>query len=149
MRTVKYVNKQTSAKTQYRKCSSEDLRWILAQCQRIVEVAELNIQDVINLNTSRPDLPRQGTGKRNTCHTLCQGIIDNFRESQYDLTARQCDGIERVFRTAFNIIDDFDTVEFVEVNDLPKIRVIEQPVCRTTFSDLFEIELTIRIDSRV
>jgi hypothetical protein len=114
-----------------------------------VDVAELRNQDVEVFNMPRIDLPKQSTGKRNSCHTWCQGIIDNFKDSQYDLTEKQCDGLEAVFRTAFSIIEDFDTVEFSEVTDLPKIRIVEQPVCRTTFGDLFDqVELTIRIDVR-
>jgi hypothetical protein len=148
MKTVEYVKKSTSANTEYRWCRSQDLRWILSQSGRIVELAELLSEDVVRFNLARPDLPRQGSGKRNSIHTLCQGIIDNFAGGQYDLTARQCEGLEVAFRVAEEMIEDFEAVEFREVVALPKMTSCVREVPNTTFPDLFDIELTIKIDRR-
>ena len=130
--------------------SSSDLKWVLDQCKRLVEVANAcevnNIKEGDRLLRSNPLIPRMSSGKVNSPRTMCEGLQKNFSTGQRDLTDKQCTGIQEAFRIGNEVINDFDSVTFEEVDQLPKltaptVHTIEEG---STFEDLFEIVVTVR-----
>jgi len=144
---IQYKLKQTSANTQYVETTSSDTKWILQQCRHLIQVAMAcevnNITEGQRLFTRNGYMPRMSNGKMNTCRTMCEGIIDNFAEGQYDLTEKQMIGLTEAFKVGNDIIENFDSIEFKQVDELPKLRIREVPeVSRppSTFSTLFDID---------
>ena len=134
---VPYINKKTTAGTQYRQTTKQDLNRVLEQCKTLVQVAPYDPA----LQTPSAKMPRMSNGKRNTPETMCQGVIDNFNSGQYDLSDKQCDGLTEAFRIGEQIIEDFETVEFEEVTSLPKIRPTATPApVDDVFGSLFDID---------
>lgn len=147
MKTIVYKKKQTNAQTQYNETLSKDLKWVLQQCKRIVELAETceqeEIEEGARLYSRNGDLPRQKTGKMNTCKSMCQGVIENFDNGQYDLSEKQIEGLTIAFNVAHDIIDEFEAVVFEEVQTLPKLKSTLPPPIEElppNFGDLFDVE---------
>lgn len=146
MKTIQYRVKSTTAGTEYRQTTSWDSNWILAQCQMLAEVArdcqQFNISEGLALNTPRPDLPKMSSGRRNTPATLCQGIVDNFNQGQYNLSNKQMEGLVVAFKIASELADGFEAVEFEEVTTLPKIPIntAKKESQLTTLTELFDFE---------
>lgn len=147
MRKIPYIKKRTTANTEYRQTTSSDTKWVLEQCKRLVEVAQAceanGIKEGAALNAPNPKMPRMSNGKRNSASTMCEGVIDNFNQGQYDLSNKQCDGVEEAFRIGSDVIDNFEEVTFEEVTSLPKLQSSKAPIpetCNSVFSDLFEVE---------
>lgn len=152
MRNIPYLRKVTQAQTEYRDIRKHDIAWILEQCRNIVLVAnqlDSSYQNIID-NLNRPNLliPKQSTGKRNTVITFCEGIIKNFSHGQYNLSAKGCQGIQEAFRVASEDLE-IETVEFEEVQTLPKISIPEN-LPKSAIEDFFDIEsITITWKSKV
>lgn len=147
MKQIQYKLKHTNANTQYVETTSSDTKWILAQCQRLIQVAIAcevnNITEGQRLFTRNGMMPRMSNGKMNTCRTMCEGILDNFHEGQYNLTDKQMHGLTEAFKVGNEIIEDFEDIMFKEVTDLPKLRTSTLPTespTESTLSDLFDIE---------
>lgn len=145
--------RQTSAKTEYRDLSKDDLDWVLEQLNIVKSLGTQPVNpDTIVYNLWRAikaldsNLPRKGNGTRNSCLSIAEGIIDNFNHGQWSLSAPQCDLIEKSFSKIHDLIDEFDNVEFEEVTALPSKKtftpIVEEDI--TTFSQLFEIEVIIK-----
>jgi hypothetical protein len=126
MKTIPFVKKQTGASTQYNQITSSDLNWLLSQSKRLVDVANdcanSGVKEGQALNQPNPNLPRQSSGTRNSPKSMCDGINDNFNKGQYDLSSKQMDGLVESFRIGESVIDNFDSIEFNEVDKLPKIK---------------------------
>lgn len=126
MYKVPYIKKQVNAGTEYRKMNSSDQKWILSQAKKLSDIAIAcdrdKVEEGMPLNTPNPLMPRMSTGKRNTPGTICSGVLDNFNKGQYDLTGKQCDGLQEAFRIGCTVIEGFEEVEFEEVTTLPKIQ---------------------------
>ena len=150
---VPFINKQVNANTQYRQLTNADQRLILDQCKNIVDVVDVCInmghpEDAANLTRNDPFIPRQGTGKSNSCYSMCAGVLDNFNKGQYNLSDKQCNGLERAFTIANKEINGIEEIEFEEVTSLPKLSppkvapVSEVPTLMSSavFSDLFDVE---------
>ncbi len=146
-RHIPYKNKTTTAGTQYRQTTSQDTNWVLEQCKQLSHVAaeceKHKLKEGAALNHPNPYLPKMSTGRRNTPATMCDGVVDNFNQGQYDLSDKQMDGLKEAFRICNNIIEDFEQVEFEEVVSLPKIRStsapLPHPLDNTVFGDLFDL----------
>ena len=138
MKTIPYINKDTKASTQYRKTTKQDIDWVLTQCKRIAQVAPISDE----LRTPNPKMPRMSAGGRNTPESMCKGVIDNFNAGQYDLSDKQCTGLEEAFRIGEEVIEDFEGVVFEQVDVLPKMKSVVQVPTEPpgTFGDLFDIE---------
>lgn len=146
MKIIPYIKKQTNANTQYNCTTSTDTNWVLAQSKRLVDVAtdciSHGIKEGMVLDQSNPKLPRMSTGKRNSPKSMCEGVVDNFNHGQYDLSDKQMEGLAEAFRIGNEIINDFEEVEFNEVEHLPKIThpVTEMNnIKNTIFADLFDL----------
>ncbi len=143
MKTVPYINKATTAGTQYRKTRKQDTDWILSQCKTIVDCSPYDDR----LTAPNPRMNRQSTGKRNSVATICQGVIDNFNTGQYDLSDKQMPSLEEAFRVGEEVIENIESVIFEEVTSLPKINPVAAPssnAVESVFEDLFEITITVR-----
>lgn len=143
MKTIKYKKKQTTARTQYNETTSIDTQDVLNKCKRIVEVADAcekhNIADGKRLYGRNDKMPRQSNGKMNSPKSMCEGVIDNFNNGQYNISDPQIKGLSESFNVAHDIIEDFEQTIFEEVTTLPKLSMpsnIEQDP-GTTFGDLF------------
>jgi len=146
MRKIPYIKKRTTANTEYRQTARTDTRWVIDQCKRLVEVAQACVKNGIiegaALNAPNPKMPRMSSGNRNSASTMCEGVVENFNQGQYDLSNKQCDGLEEAFRIGSNVIEDFEEVIFEEVTSLPKLQSSKAPVpetCNSVFSDLFDV----------
>lgn len=148
MKTIPYKKKTTTANTQYNQTTSSDLKHILNDCNRVVEVAteceRQGIMDGKKLYSNNGIMPRQSSGKMNSPRSMCEGIIENFNKGQYDLSDKQMQGITESFRVASEIINDFEEVTFEEVDTLPKLNSTRtfdtSAINETTLSELWEIE---------
>jgi hypothetical protein len=144
-RKIPYKSTVTNSNANYRQTLSQDTKWVLDQCKTLVQVAEACIKEGIKegdrLTHTNPNIPRQGTGKVNSCHTMCQGVLDNFNTHQRDMTDKTMAGITEAFRVGEEVINDFEDVVFEEVDKLPKIYAPQDTIpTGTTLGDLFEIE---------
>lgn len=151
MRVIKYLNKATTAKTQYREISKENERWILDSCKQIVKwVDELKqcenqteeVQDAImELTARRSRMPKRSQeygGGYNSVYTMCEGTVENFKHGQYNLSSKTMKGLEEAFKIANRVSNgEIDEVWFDESNTLKDENT--KPITRTTYSDLFEI----------
>ena len=155
MLTIPYKRKPTHANTQYVETRSQDQKWILQQARRLIELADLcekeDVPEGLPLVTRNGNLPKQKTGKMNSCRTFCEGIIDNFNNGQYDFTEKQLEGITEAFAVVNRLAEEFEAVTFEEVRELPKLKSLIPPpdILFEKFSDLFEIEeITINYKKR-
>ncbi len=155
MITIPFKRKQTHANTQYVETKSQDLKWILQQCRRLVELSEAciaeDIKEGLPLHSRNGNLPKQHSGKMNSCQSFCEGILDNFNNGQYDLTERQLEGLTEAFAVVNRLAEEFEAVIFEEVKELPKLKSIIPPPedILEKFSDLFEVEeITINYKKR-
>jgi len=148
MKKIPYKKKATTANTQYNQTTSTDLKHILNECKRLVEVAteceRQGITDGKKLYSNNGIMPRQSSGKMNSPKTMCEGVIDNFNKGQYDLSDPQMKGITESFRVAHDVIEDFEEVVFEEVTNLPKLNSTKvfdtSTIPDSTLSDLWEID---------
>ena len=151
MKRIEYKLKETNANTQYVEIRKSNLDWILTQCEKLVSVANacktLKIDGGDGAELFKPNvlMPKMSTGQRNSAYTMCEGIINNFKSSgnnaQRDLTDKTMKGLTEAFKTGFNIIEDFDKVEFVQVDELSKIKsVIDVSDEETLFSTMFAVD---------
>lgn len=147
-----YVKKNVKANTEYRSTSRDDLDMVLEQCKQIVSVtnecSRSNNKDLLHaaatLNSRNPKIPRQSGGKVNSAKSMCEGVLDNFKNGQYDLSIKTCIGVQEAFRVASVIFDNFEEVTFTEVDSLPRLVA---PVAKTLPVDLwddFEFVTTVR-----
>ena len=128
--------------------NSADTKWILTQCELLVKIAkycrENNVSEGKALIIANSKIPRMSSGKGNTCETLCAGILDNFKKGQYNFTDKQTMGLEIAFKVGAEVIENFEEVEFEEVDVLPKISLPRENVlgmeAKNTLSDLFDVE---------
>jgi hypothetical protein len=73
---------------------------------------------------------------------MADGVIENFKQGQYDISHRQMPGIEEAIRTASELFTDIEAVVFEEVDELPKKKPAAAAApAPDTFNDLFEIEI--------
>jgi hypothetical protein len=102
MRTIQYIPKVTSAKTQYREISNEDMSWLQMQLMRYLStIGELSIareEDQKNiykeLTRRHTSLPKGKTGY-NTVQSLIAGMVNNLTfGEQRDLSDKQMDALE-------------------------------------------------------
>ena len=138
MRTILYVKKETKANTEYRLMSRQDLDWLFTKMNQILSVCQYKQTGSVcdrgsslplneRFTMKYPTLPRMSTGIQNSIQSFCEGIISNFKNQsktglQRDLSNKQCDGLQIVFQVANQLIADFDEVEFVEADALPKLK---------------------------
>ena len=140
MKIIPYKSKVTNANTNYKETRFVDTKWVLDQCKTLVLVADTEGDRLLALN---PKMPKQSTGHRNSPKSMCEGVIDNFNNGQYNFSDKTMQGITESFRIGEELIEDFEAVEFVEVDTWPKISVPKTPEVSTsenTFTDLFDIE---------
>jgi hypothetical protein len=145
MKHIPYIKKITTASTEYRQMLPTDVDWVLEQCKKLHEIASVckknGIREGDRLNTKNPKIPRMGTGGINTCSSICEGVIDNLNGSQYNLSAPQCDGLEEAFRIGEDLIEDFESVVFEQVDKLPKMTLPGIPdISGSTLGDLFDVD---------
>jgi hypothetical protein len=105
VRTIKYIPKTTSAKTEYREIDASEILEIQQQLIRWLAVmSELDMSHDEDLRAVREQfwhrrtkmLP-QGREGQNTPASFIGGIVNNMMFGQQrDLTDRQCEGIEYV-----------------------------------------------------
>jgi hypothetical protein len=126
MKTIKYIKKITSANTEYRHVSNEDRTWVLEQCSDIsamvancIKSGESRlIQTADILMKPLDEMPRQGRGpyrgSRNSVKSFCEGVIDNFADTQYDFSEKTMKGLSVAFKVASEEFTTFEDVEFVE-----------------------------------
>ena len=148
MKKIPYVSRVTNSNANYKKTLTSDTNWVLEQCKQLVQVAGLGVIEVAALNTKNPNIPKQSSGRPNTPKSMCEGVIDNFNNSQYDLTDKTMQGVQEAFRIGADIINDFEEVDFHEVDKLPKIPkpIIEVDSIpnNSMYEDLFEIVINVR-----
>ena len=106
-KTLKYIPKTTSAKTEYRELSDSDRTWLIIELNKwLVKMAVLSNTNDPKLKQIRDDfwrtritdLPAGRSGK-NTAESMIAGILDNILYSatpQRDFTDKQCDAIELI-----------------------------------------------------
>jgi len=102
MRTIQYIPKVTSAKTQYREISNEDMSWLQMQLMRYLStIGELSIAREEDQKTIYKELTRRHTslpkGKTgyNTVQSLIAGMVNNLTfGEQRDLSDKQMDALE-------------------------------------------------------
>jgi hypothetical protein len=105
LRTIKYIPKITSARTEYREIDANDMMDIQQQLIRwLAYMSELDMSHDEDLRAVREQfwhrrtkmLP-QGREGQNTPASFIGGIVNNMMFGQQrDLTDRQCEGIEYV-----------------------------------------------------
>jgi hypothetical protein len=105
LRTIKYIPKITSARTEYREIDANDIMDIQQQLIRwLAYMSELDMSHDEDLRAVREQfwhrrtkmLP-QGREGQNTPASFIGGIVNNMMFGQQrDLTDRQCEGIEYV-----------------------------------------------------
>ena len=149
-KSIAFKKKHTTANTQYNETNTSDLKHVLEQSQRIVDVATMCEQQGViegqRLYSSNGIMPRQSSGKMNSCKSMCEGVLENFTKGQYTLSEKQMEGLTEAFKVASEVIEDFEDITFTEVDELPKIK--SKPVdpnilkeINTTFSDLWDWEV--------
>jgi hypothetical protein len=152
---IPYIKKKTSANTEYRQLRPLDRKLILDKCQEVVDLDDalkkFNSPDSQTLNAPNAKMPRMtppfGQG-RNSARSMCEGTLDNFKiGTQYDLSSKTMDGLDEAFRVAHSVVDEFEEVDFHEVDSFPKTAPVID-TSNSTFNDLFnyyEIEtITLR-----
>lgn len=120
----------------YWRTTTQDSAFILKQC----ELIQLLAPYIPKLNIKHPKYLKQSTGAHNTAASLCEGILENFNKSQFDLSEKQCGALVDVFKIGVDEIEDFQPVEFEEVDKLPKIKPPVQEDWSALPPDLFDIE---------
>jgi len=144
---IPYRNKATTANTVFTEMSESDKNWIEQQCNRIISIADRYPTDASRLNDKNPNLPRHNDGIQrgmNTPKSFCEGVVDKLNlPGLKDLSTKQMDGLVEAFRIGEELIEDFESVEFEEVDKLPKLKsvnTVTQEDSGTTMFDLFEVE---------
>lgn len=110
---IPYTVKSTMARTEYRKTSREDLKWVLDKLEDwmtrmedgFAKSRQRDLEDIYdNFWCSKTsDLPKGRTGQ-NSPQSMVTGILENMRypgnddSPQYDLSKPQCEGIEQISR---------------------------------------------------
>ena len=149
---IPYIKKITSANTEYRQLKPLDRNTVLDKCKEVVdldnELRKYNSPDSHTLNAPNPNMPKMtpphGRG-RNSARSMCEGVLDNMKGSQRDFSDKQMNGVQEAFRVAHSIVDEFEEVEFEEVDSFPKHTTTVDTIEKgSTFEDLFEIVVTVR-----
>lgn len=127
-RTVHFIPKITSARTEYREINPEDHTWLISQMlEWTVKMASLSNTTNPDLRAVRNDywrkrratLPRGREGQ-NSPESMVAGILENMlydAEPQRDFTQRQCDAIEDIS----NWMAALDSTRFHEVRFLVRV----------------------------
>lgn len=151
MRTIKYKNKSTSAGTQYRSISTNDRNWVLDQCRTVSGLVDVcaktseSTLTAIHTELVAPSIvmPKQSTGKRNSVKSMVDGVLDNFKTGQYDLSDKTMIGLTESFMISSKHFNNCDAVEFVEESVQDQVEV-------NHVDDLFDIEsITVTYKKRV
>jgi hypothetical protein len=155
MRKILYRNKKPAPGTYtvYRETVKDDLDYIQDCLEKIVErddvcrrCQEPELKEISQrLNQPNAQMPRRSAqhgGGRNSARSMADGVIENFKQGQYDISHRQMPGIEEAIRTASELFTDIEAVVFEEVDELPKKKPAAAAApAPDTFNDLFEIEI--------
>lgn len=140
-KTIPFKQKPKTSGTVYNETTSTDTKYVLNKCKRVVEVADACEQHGITegqrLFSRNGNMPKQSTGKMNSPKSMCQGVIDNFNDGQYNLSDPQIKGLAEAFTVANDIIDNFDEIVFEKVSELPKLSLPTTITEQSTFGDLF------------
>ena len=156
MRKIPIKRKITTAGTTYYDMDKDDKKFILDQCKTLVEVDDMIKNDDemkhISQELNRPDrtMKRKSNGKLNSPRSMCEGVYDNIAKgTQRDFSDPQIDGLEKAFKCAAdNDIQGIEGVVFDEVSKLPTKPASTQPTEKTTFNDLFEINIAVSVKKK-
>lgn len=157
MKIIKYEVKDTSATTQYRKMLPDDMKYILDSLKNMNAMLNTcrnsNEQDLLDIYhdfcKNNLTLPRRTQPKfaPNSVVTFVEGVLDNLGKNgtQRDLSDKTCKGLVEVFLRMSDVFKNYEEIKFIETDDLhKKEHTAEMPPIPTTFSDLFEITITIK-----
>lgn len=125
------VRKFTTANTTYYETSRSDTSSILNQCRDIVEMdnqlKNQTDQELYNIhkkfNTANKQMPGKSAsygGGPNNVRSMCEGVIDNFNDGQYNVSNKTVKGLSEAFRVAASVFETFEEFDFEEVSSLPK-----------------------------
>lgn len=108
--------------TTYHQLRVEDRKSLLEDCKMLVdftnECKKHNDPVWMTLEAGTPKMPRRSAaygGGRNSAYSICEGIIENFKKGQYDISHKQMPAIVEAFRIAHNALEEFDEIDFKEV----------------------------------
>jgi len=123
-KTIYYVPKITSAKTEYREISEDDHNWLIQQMLcglvKMGAIGNSHNEDFKLVRTQywhrrRAALPK-GRDGQNTPESFIAGILDNMLYSdnpQRDFTAKQMEGIEDIFNWLSAVDSCLEEVRFM------------------------------------
>lgn len=156
MKTIPYRAKTEikTANTEYREFRSADKKYLMDKLREIIELADgcINAPEQylktigIKMKTPNKNIPRMGKinqSKMNSIYSAAEGIVDNIQNgTQEDFSNHTCKITEASFKELKNIFNDWELVEFVEVDELPKHAPVHDPIeTKTTLSDLFDTQI--------
>jgi len=156
MRKIPYRNKPRPAGTYttYRETTKEDLDYVRDSLQKIVDRDDMCRQsrnpDLVKVseelnrpNRAMPGRSRAHGGGPNSARSMAEGVLDNFKQGQFDISHRQMPGIQEAINTASDLFNDIDPVVFEEVARLPSTAstVKTESQSNTTFDSIFEIHM--------
>jgi len=122
-RTVRYLPKTTSANTQYREITPEELAWVLSEVNHWGSLMNNHLHtqdpDWSQLNRDwwtkrRKTLPK-GQHGLNSPQSFCAGVIYNtmYKDPlQRDLSQHQCEGIEEISSVMSELSDSCTEIRF-------------------------------------
>jgi len=152
MKTIPYVPNGANANTEYRTFRPADKKYLMDKLREVVELGDGCIQAPeqslkgigVKMKTPTKNIPRMGrihNAKMNSIYSAAEGIVDNIENgTQRDFSNWTCDIVEKSFKEMKNIFNDWELVEFTEVDELPKRADVVDPVAiNSTLSDLFDL----------
>lgn len=123
IKTIKYLPKNTAAKTEYRQIADDDRAEILATCVRIL--AEMSRYDTLRDQDSRwvreqwwhrrTDQLHRGENGQNTPCSVIGGVVFNmlYKEPrQRDLSAKQMDDLTQITAILAQVNDQIPALRF-------------------------------------
>lgn len=122
-RSINYVPKNTTAKTEYREFRPEDHAWLISQMMewmvKLGCLSNTTNEDLKALRDQywrkrRSNLPR-GRDGLNSPESMIAGILENIlyaENPQRDFTQKQCDALEDISRWMNAMDPKFDQIVF-------------------------------------
>ncbi len=123
MKTIKYIPKQTSARTEYREILQDDHQWLITEITHwLVLLGSLDQpanedQRIVCdqwAHRRQRSLPR-GRGGLNTPVSMLAGLLDNFlfaSTPQRDFTEHQCEALEMISQVISELWPHKQSVRF-------------------------------------
>jgi hypothetical protein len=152
MKTIPYVPNGANANTEYRTFRSADKKYLMDKLREVVELGngciqapEQSLKSIgVKMKTPNRNIPRMGkihNAKMNSIFSAAEGIVDNIENgTQRDFSNWTCDIVSASFKEMKNIFNDWEEVEFKQVDELPKHAQVHNPITsQTTLSDLFDL----------